>query len=111
MATGRDSDRNSGRLWCPLLSASLLLLWPALSAGQTPPRRSSDTTPEIRVEASRPDAPAALNPVERFGADFVAQTDGFTADEVLASVTADLPGTEQVVLIDGRESQVDISTI
>src|SRR3954469_1977235 len=110
MATGRDSDRNRGPVWCPLLSSSLLLC-PALSVGQTPPRRASDTTPEIRVEASRPDAPAPLNPVERFGTDFIAQTDGFTADEVLASVTADLPGTEQVVLIDGRESQVDISTI
>lgn len=55
----------------------LLLLCPALSVGQT--------IPEVRVEAARPEAPAALHPVERYGADFIAQSDGFTADEVLAS--------------------------
>jgi hypothetical protein len=68
-------------------------------------------TPEILIEASRPEAPAEVHPIERFDADFIAQTDGFTADEVLASVTADLPSMDQVVLIDGRETQVDISTI
>ena len=78
---------------------------------RTSKARAPDSTPELRIEASRPDAPAEPNPVERFDADFIAQTDGFTADEVLASVTADLPGTEQIVLIDGRETQVDISTI
>jgi len=85
-------------LWGPLF-----LFCPAWCLGQT--------IPEVRVEAARPVAPAAINPVEKFDAEFIAQTDGFTADEVLASVTADLPGTEQVVLIDGRETQVDISTI
>jgi hypothetical protein len=52
-----------------------------------------------------------LNSVESFDADFIARSDAFTADEVLSQVTADLPGTEQIVLIDGRETQVDISTI
>src|SRR6187549_206872 len=98
MAKGSDSRVKGGSVWGPLL-----LLWPFLCVAQT--------IPEVRVEASRPESPASLNPVERYGADFIAQTDGFTADEVLASVTADLPGTDQVVLIDGRESQVDISTI
>ena len=98
-----------------------MLATPALALSQAsqpsaPPQRTSkagasDTTPEIRVEATRPDAPAPVHPIERFDADFIAQTDGFTADEVLASVTADLPGTQQIVLIDGRETQMDISTI
>src|SRR4051812_48169700 len=81
---------------------------PVQRTGKT---RAPDPTPELRIEGSRPDAPAEPNPIERFGTDFIAQTDGFTADEVLASVTADLPGTDQVVLIDGRETQIDISTI
>jgi iron complex outermembrane recepter protein len=98
MPNRRDSSVREALIW-----GSLFLLSPALSAAQA--------IPEVRVEASRPEAPAAINPVERFDAEFIAQTDGFTADEVLASVTADLPGTEQVVLIDGRETQVDISTI
>ena len=99
-----------------------LLALPALAIGQAASQAPSPTphtrgngapnpTAEVRVEGSRPDAPAVVNPIERFDADFIAQTDGFTADEVLASVTADLPGTEQIVLIDGRETQVDISTI
>lgn len=98
MPNGRDISVRGGLIWGPLL-----LLCPALSAAQA--------IPEVRVEAARPEAPAAISPVERFDAEFIAQTDGFTADEVLASVTANLPGTEQIVLIDGRETQVDISTI
>jgi hypothetical protein len=98
MPNGPDSRIKGGLVWGPLF-----LFCPAWCIGQT--------IPEVRVEASRPEAPAAINPVERFDAEFIAQTDGFTADEVLASVTADLPGTGQVVLIDGRETQVDISTI
>jgi hypothetical protein len=81
------------------------------SSGREPAASPRTPTPEILIEGSRPEAPASPHPIERFDADFIAQTDGFTADEVLASVTADLPSTEQVVLIDGRETQDDISTI
>jgi iron complex outermembrane recepter protein len=89
---------------------------PGKSQSKGPSKRESGappptSTPEILIEGSRPEAPATPHPIERFDADFIAQTDGFTADEVLASVTADLPSTDQVVLIDGRETQVDISTI
>ena len=89
----------------PLVSA--LLSWAALSTVPT----LAETPPEIRVQGSRPEAPATLDPIELFDTDFIVRTDAFTADEVLAQVTADLPGAQQVVLIDGRETQVDISTI
>ena len=98
MATARDRSAKGLSVLGPLL-----LIYPALTVAQT--------IPEVRVQASRPEAPATLDPIELFDAEFIAQTDGFTADEVLAEVTADLPGTEQIVLIDGRETQVDISTI
>lgn len=98
MANARDTCVKGGLVW-----GSLLLLRPVASLAQT--------IPEVRVEAARPEPPAPVNPIERFDKDFIAQTDGFTADEVLASVTAELPGTEQIVLIDGRETQVDVATI
>ena len=73
--------------------------------------QSDDATPEVRVQSSRADAPETLTPIERFGSDYITRTDAFTADEVLSQVSADLPTTGQTVLIDGRETQVDISTI
>jgi hypothetical protein len=102
---------------CGVLPASALGQTSAQKAAQPPaPQRpvtrgAPEPIPEVRVNASRPEEPAPLDPVETFGADFIAQTDAFTLDEVLTEVTADLPGTEQIVLIDGRETQVDISTI
>jgi hypothetical protein len=66
---------------------------------------------EIRVEGTRPTPPALLDEVQLFGKDFVEHSDGFTADEVLADLTASLPAGQQVVFIDGQESTVDISTI
>ena len=120
MVNRLPGKRRSGPWVGSLLSITILGL-PALATSQAVPKPAAaqrankggapDPTPEIRIEAERPEAPAVANPIERFDADFIAQTDGFTADEVLASVTADLPGTQQIVLIDGRETQMDISTI
>src|SRR5690348_11926864 len=106
----RGGPRVGPPLSLAVLSGAMLAApAPALSQASQPPtpaQRPSkggtpDTTPEIRIEATRPDAPAPVHPIEKFDADFIARTDGFTADEVLASVTADLPGTQQIVLIDG----------
>jgi iron complex outermembrane recepter protein len=88
-------------------------------AAQTPvspgqPSKPSDSgahPAEIRVEGSRPAPPAHLDPVELFDSGFVNQTDAFTADEVLSQLSTILPGTQQLVLIDGQETTVDPSTI
>ena len=98
-----------------ILAAGLLVL-PDCALGQAPSARfaappAAAPPSEIRVEGSRPAAPAHLDPVEQFDAKFVARTDAFTADEVLAQLSASLPGTQQLILIDGHETTVDISTI
>ena len=72
---------------------------------------STSAPAEIRVEGTRPTPPALLDEIQLFGKDFVEHSDGFTADEVLADLTASLPTGQQVVFIDGHESTVDISTI
>ena len=88
-----------------LILAAGLLARPdsSLAQGASPP--------EIRVEGSRPAAPARIDPVEQFDAKFVDRTDAFTADEVLAQLSASLPGTQQLILVDGHETTLDISTI
>ena len=85
---------------------------PAAAPAQ-PPRTSDSAAPpaEVRVEGSRPAPPAQLDPLERFDSSFVNQTDAFTADEVLSQLSAILPGTQQLVLIDGQETTIDPSTI
>src|SRR5688572_29520911 len=113
----RSSGKNGIGLLVRTLLPAAAVLSPALSAAQT---RSANESPsadkagsieEVRIQASRPDAGSTLEPIERYDAAYLAQTDAFTADEVLANLTADLPATDQIVLIDGRETQVDISTI
>jgi len=74
---------------------------------QTPPPAPA----EVRVEGTRPTPPAPLNPIELYDSDFITRTDAFTADEVLGQLPTVLPGTQQIVFIDGHESTVDISTI
>jgi hypothetical protein len=78
-----------------------------------PPTKAPDSSApaEIRIEGTRAAAPAHIDPVERFDAKFVDRTDAFTADEVLAQLSASLPGTQQLILIDGHETTEDISTI
>ncbi len=82
------------------------------AAAEQPPSASPAGTPaEIRVTGSRPAAPGEIDPIEFFDTDFIARTDAFTADEVVTQLSASLPGTRQVVLIDGHETLEDISTI
>lgn len=82
-------------------------------AAATPPAQNTveaAPTAEISVQGSRP-TPPNVNPVETFDADFVVRTEAFTVDEVLTKLTPTLPGSQQVILINGRESLVDPSTI
>src|SRR5690242_911852 len=67
--------------------------------GEAPSAGKAEPIEEVRVQASRPDVGSTLDPVERYDAAYLAQTDAFTADEVLANLTADLPATDQIVLI------------
>lgn len=102
-----------------MLAAGLLA--PHVALGQVPPAGAAvqpanlpnppAPPPEIRVEGSRPERPARIDPVERFDAQFVDRTDAFTADEVLTELTASLPGTQQLILVDGHETTLDITTI
>ncbi len=80
---------------------------PPLSKTANPAAESAD----IRVMGSRPAPPAQIDPIELFDKSFVTGTDAFTVDEVLTQLSASLAGTQQVVLIDGQETLVDISTI
>jgi len=69
-------------------------------------------TAEVLIEASRAPAPSSsIDPIEVFDADFVDRTDAFTADEVLSQMRSRLPDARQVVLINGQESLIDLSSI
>jgi hypothetical protein len=97
------------------------LFLPLTAYGQAPPATMPSApasaaiapgpAPEVRVEGTRPAPPVLINPLELYDSDFVTRTDAFTADEVLGQLPTVLPGTQQVVFIDGHESTVDISTI
>ena len=104
------------------VAAFALLLLPPVAFGQalpanpgkdsaSSPAHANDASAEVRVEGSRPAPLMDLNVVEQFDSAFVTRTDAFTADEVLSNIAPGLPGTQQLVLIDGRETLIDLSTL
>lgn len=96
-------------------AATLLIDSGAVWGQATPDKNKAETADtsapaEIRVQGSRP-VPPNVNPTETFDQDFIVRTDAFTVDEVLTKLTPTLPGTQQIVLINGRESLMDPATI
>jgi hypothetical protein len=64
---------------------------------------------EIRIEGTRP--PAPVDPPVLYDADYISQTQAMTADEAISQLPESLPGTQQMVFINGQETTEDISNI